>query len=126
MIGKAAALALICALICTVLSELGFKSKKILSVVTLMLVLSLLLDSVGEILVKLGSFARLAGVSDGAKAILKSVGVGYLGHITSTVCSELGEQSLSTAVSLVAKIEILLIVLPYFEKTVSLGLELLQ
>lgn len=108
------------------LSELGFRSRRLLSTIGLLLILCLGLDAVGEMTGRVMEIADLAGISQAAKCILKTVGVGYIGSLVSGICEGLGESTLSSAVMLICRLEAFIIILPYFEKTLSLGLTLLQ
>ena len=126
MIPKICALALLSALLSVVLSDLGFKSKRQFSVLCLLLIFSALAENVFSVISRVTEIANVAGISEAAKCAVKAVGAGYIFGFTSEVCAELGENRIASTVILVGRIEIFLLVLPYFEKTVSLGLELLQ
>ena len=126
MIHKAGAVAITVVLVGGMLSELGFRSRRLLSTIGLLLILCLGLDAVGEMTGRVMEIADLAGISQAAKCILKTVGVGYIGSLVSGICEGLGESTLSSAVMLICRLEAFIIILPYFEKTLSLGLTLLQ
>lgn len=71
----------------------------------------------GTVLPSLAAFTGLFESSDPIvnqcfSIMLKALGVGIVVKITSDICSELGKASLSSAVTLAGKIEILLICLP--------------
>ena len=126
MITKLCAAGLLSAILVTFLGELGFKNKKLLSLLTAVLLLGALKSGVDEITRKIISLSDLAGISDACYTALKAVGLGYLFGITADICTELGESAVAKALTLVGRVEILLVTLPYFEKTVDLGLELLR
>ena len=56
---------------------------------------------------------------------VRAVGLGYVFGFTSDICNSLGESTLASLVTAVGRVEIFLLALPYFVKTVELGVELL-
>ena len=126
MMQRVCATVLLVALIGAIMSELGFKSKKLFSILSFLLILIALSDSLFSLIARAFRLAELAGISEAAKCALKAVGAGYTFGFVDSVLKELGESTLSTAVAIACRIDIFLIVLPYFEKTVELGVGLLQ
>ena len=126
MIPKICAIGLISALLAALLGEMGFKNKKLLSLFAILLLLGTMNDGIAVIVGKILPLADSVGISEACKCALKAVGLGYLFGFTSDVCAELGEMGVSKAVSVVGRVEIILVVLPYFEKTIELGTKLLK
>jgi hypothetical protein len=126
MIPKICLVGLLTAILAYFLGEMGFKNKKLLSLLAILLLLCGMKDGAGKLVDKILSFSEVAGIGDACRSALKTVGLGYLFGFTSDVCTELGESGVAKAVNVVGKIEIMLVVLPYFEKTLTLGLELLK
>ena len=126
MIPKICAVALMCALLSAFLGELGFKNKKLISLLAVILLFGAMSEGIGVFIEKITKLSESAGLSDACLTALKAVGLGYVFGITSDVCSELGETGVARAVTVAGKVEILLVSLPYFEKTINLGLELLK
>ena len=118
--------ALLVAMLAALLSELGFRQKKLFVTLSLVVIFSLLADALGQILSSVTNVARLEGIGDCAKSAIKAVGVGYVLGFASDICDELGEKGLSSAVSVAARIEIFLIALPYFEKVIRLGVDFIK
>jgi hypothetical protein len=58
--------------------------------------------------------------------VLKIAGIGFLSGVTADVCRELGEGGAARGVLLAGRIEMLCIALPYLEKIIALGVELLE
>ena len=108
------------------LSELGFRQKRLLVTLSLVILLSMLADGIGRLFSSVLSITDSAGISDAAKCAAKAVGLGYVFGFTGEICEELGERGIANAVAIGARVEIFLLVLPYFEKTVRLGVELLK
>ena len=118
--------ALLVAVLSSLLSELGFRHKKLFVTLSLVIVFSILGDGIAKILSSVHAISSAEGITDAAKSAVKAVGVGYVFGFVGDVCDELGERGLSSAVSLAARIEMFLLVLPYFEKIIHLGAALLK
>ncbi len=117
---------LLCAVLAALLAELGFKQKRLIVTLSLVIMLSVLADGVGKLFSSILSIADSSGIADAAKCAAKAVGLGYVFGFVGEVCEELGERGIANAVAIGARVEIFLLVLPYFEKTVRLGVELLK
>lgn len=126
MIPRVCALALLAAIFGAMLQEFGFRSKRLFITFCLLLLLSAASEPLNKIFEGISSLSALAGVSEAAKCALKAVGLGYVFGITSDICRELGETGIASAVTVVGRLEIFLVVFPYFEETVKLGVELLK
>lgn len=108
------------------LSELGFKGKRSYSAVAAVVLISFLGEGIGELLSGVGGLSDEFGISEVSSAALKVLGCGYVFGMCSDLCSDLGESGLSRALTLAGRVEILMIVFPYFKDTVLLGLELIK
>ena len=126
MIFRACAIALLTVILGAVLSELGFKSKKLLTTLSTLIIVCTLGEGIETLVGKVTAFSETAGISEAAGCALKVVGLGYLFGFTADVCRELGEAGVANAVGLVGRVETFLVVLPYFEKTIELGAGLLK
>ena len=121
--GRVIAYALITAVLGVVLRELGFRGTRLVMLIGTVSLIGASVTYIGDAL------SLLPSVQDGgeyAVAMLKIVGVGYAFGICSDVCRELGESGVANAVGLVGRVETFLAVLPYFEKMIELGAELLK
>ena len=120
---KVLAYAFITLFLGVVLKELGFKGTRLVVLLGTVSLIGASVLYIGELI------GALPGVSDSGKeyavAILKIVGVGYAFGICSDICRELGEATLSNAVCLFGRIEILMISLPFIKRVVEKGTELL-
>ena len=108
------------------LSEAGFRGKRVTVALFVTLLLATLAESVGEVLGTTLGFAEGAGLGEVASAAAKIIGAGYLFGIGADIIAELGEPSISKALLAVGKIEIFLIALPYFNDILELGLSLIK
>ena len=122
MIIKIAAAGAVMAMVCAVLSELGFKGKKILSALFIALILLGALLGAGDMLSDILGLAELSGASGVCTVALKVVGVGYLFGFVSDIAEELGERGIASAVSCAGRVEILLLVFPHFMEICKLGM----
>ena len=126
MIPRACALALIGAVLGALLEGMGFRSKKLFITLVAILGMVMAAESLGDLLGSLGTLADRAGVSELAEKALRAVGLGYVFGFTSEICQSLGESGLASLVLTVGRLEIFLIAMPYFVKTLEMGLELLS
>ena len=103
--------ALLAAIVGFVLSELGFRGKRVVSSFVIIIFLLFFVDAAADAV----SMILAIPIDEEREAIniaLKIVGVGHAFNICADVCAELSEAGLATAITLVGRIEILLIVLP--------------
>ena len=126
MMSKICAIGLLGAILAAFLGELGFKNKRLVSLLTAIVLFGSLKDGIATYVERIVGLSEIAGIGDACLCSLKAVGLGYLFGFSSDLCEELGEGSVARAITVVGKVEIMLVALPYFEKTISLGVELLQ
>ena len=103
--------ALLAAIVGFVLSELGFRGKRVVSSFVIIIFLLFFVDAAADAV----SMILAIPIDEEREAInvaLKIVGVGHAFNICADVCAELSETGLAAALALVGRIEILLIVLP--------------
>lgn len=107
------------------LREFGWRGVPIFAVISFVGILSVAepyLTSVKEVF---SSFSDDFGISKTVSAVLKIIGIGYLGGICADVCTELGSATVASGVSLVTRLEIIAICAPFFIDIVKLGTELI-
>ena len=125
MIFKACALALVGAFCAFILRELGWHSAGITATLCALIVFSLITDGVLAFTKEIERLYVLAELSDYGKCVLKIVGIGYVSGIGSDICRDVGQAGIATALGVVGRIEILLVVLPYFKEILDLAMRLL-
>lgn len=125
MIPRACAVAVLCSILAFLLERMGFKSKGLFSSLCALIIFTSLFDPLSNVFGKLIDLSKLAGITDAATCALRAVGLGYTFGLTADLCGGLGEQGLSSVVLLVGRVQILLLVYPYFEKIINVGLELI-
>ena len=106
--------ALIAAVCGILLRELGWRGAGVFSVLALVIFLGTVADGISSLSKDVLLISEEYGVGRTAKEILKVIGVSYLFGICSDVCSELGERAIAGALTVVGRVEILLLVMPYF------------
>ena len=121
---KIVAYVLITLFLGVVLKELGFKGARLIFVLGIISVIGAVVTYVGSLI------DLLDGVGDvGAEytvAILKIIGVGYVFGICSDICTELGESVLSSSVSLIGRVEIMMLCTPFIKMIIEKGVALIQ
>ena len=117
--------ALLSAVVGVLLSELGFKGKRVFSAVAIVALVSLIGSGIKSLISDVMGISSNVGIEESAAVALKVLGCGYVFGICSELCTELGEAGVGRALSLAGRVEILLLVMPYFVKTISLGMELI-
>ena len=125
MIFAVCSFALIAAILCALLREFGFRSVKVFASLCLVLLLCAIAEPLGELFSSVRGITDAAGVSEAADCALRAVGLGYIFGFTGDLCESFGEGGIASAVSMVGRVQIFLLALPYFEKVIDLGLELL-
>lgn len=126
MIFKLCASAILAATVGMLFSDIGFKGRRAFLASCGVFIVVGVLGGLREILSGVLGIAEMGGVIDIARSGARIVGAGYVFGISSDVCRELDAVGVANALSAAGKVEILLIVFPYFLKTVSLGMELLK
>ncbi len=123
--GNAITLGIVAAVSAFLLRGFGWKGVPVFISVTFIGIILLAAPYISEIGNFIKSTAGEYGVLDAASAILKVVGLGYLTGISADVCRELESGMLASAVVLLGRIEIIAVVLPFFEEILRLGGELI-
>ena len=118
--------ALICVMMSVLLDGLGFRAKRLFVCLTVIIMMIGLVGSLSKVFDPILNIARDVGIGEVADKSLRAVGLGYVFGFTSDICSSLGETTLASLVTAVGRVEIFLIALPYFIKTVELGIKLLS
>lgn len=108
--------ALIAAVCGFLLRELGWRGAAVFSVLSIAVFLGLVADGLQTVTGGVFTLAERTGVGEIAKEILKVLGASYVFGICSDVCGELGERGLASLLTVVGRVEILLIAAPYFVK----------
>lgn len=125
MIPRVAAIALLLSVLGYLLSELGWRGRRIFTALGCVTLLLLLSDGLGSIISEMKKICDVGGVGDTARTALKVVFSGYVFGFCSDTATELGESGIANAVNIAGRVEILLIVLPYLSDVFNSVLEVL-
>jgi len=123
---KLAGSALIMLFCLALLSEVGFKGKRAVSLICIAVLFAAVAKDIDKLAYAFLGFSGDAGIGEISSSAAKVIGTGYLFGICSDMAAELGESGVSKALLTVGKIEILLIVLPYFTDILNLGTRLIK
>ncbi len=126
MIVKIAGIGIIAAFCASMLSEMGCKNKKLFAALSVIIMLLGLVGELAAIFGELYLFGEQSGISELTECALKIVGIGYVFGIGSEVASELGEKGIADMLTLLCRIEMLIIVFPYIRELILLGVKLVK
>jgi hypothetical protein len=125
-LGSAIAVLLVTAICASVLRTLGVSFLPPVICLGVALALSLFTDELAgsvESLLSLSAFSDISYYLDGA---VRVIGVGYLSSLCKESCDALGEGALARAATLVGRIEIVIISLPFFIEIFEMGVGMLS
>ena len=120
------ATALLVTVVGALLGEIGFKGKRAIGGLAIVLFAIAALDGISSMLSSVMELAEASGITEGARCALKVIGVSYAFGLVSDVAEELGERGVATAVTGVGRVEIFVIVFPFFKEILNIGIGLLK
>lgn len=126
MIPKICLFALASVLLSVLLASLGFKSKGLFITLAALVMLGTLGEGVSDVFDKILYFSEGAGITDAVKTALRVIGLGYVFGFTSEICLSLGEPLIASVVTAAGRVQLVLVVFPYIQEVVKLGMELLS
>ena len=126
MIPKICLFAILSVLLSVLLGSLGFKSKGLFITLVALIMLGVLGDGLSNVFGKILTFSEMAGITDAAKSALRVIGLGYVFGFTSEICLSLGEPLIASVVTAAGRVQLLVVVYPYIQDVVKLGVELLS
>ncbi len=120
------AIGLLLAITAVLLKDLGWRGAAVFSAFSLVMLFSLCTEGLLELSGVLSQLAAGSTLSEAAEGILKITGIGLLMGAAADICRELGENGIARGVALAGRLEILLVALPFLQKIIALGVELLK
>ena len=110
---KVVGVALLFCSVLFLLRDFGWRGAPVLAATASLLLLGMLADPIGEIV------SGLLSVQGGThsreiSAAIKVLGIGYIFGIASDTCKTLGEAQIAKTLEVVGRVEIILIIMPYF------------
>lgn len=106
-----------------ILKEVGFKGSKLVFLLGTVGIIGASVIYIGKVIDTVPALGEVD--KEYAVAMLKIIGVGYAFGICSDICEELGEVTLSGAVSLFGRVEIITLSLPFIKRIIEKGVELI-
>jgi len=107
------------------LRSFGWRGAPIFASVALVLLLSEAAGGLESVFLSVEKIGGGAGISEPVSASLKILGLGYLYGICADVCRDMSEAGIAKAVEVVGRVEIVAVVMPYFEEIIKVGVELI-
>lgn len=123
---RAVGIAILVGILSQILKALGWKGAPVFDCICIVGVVSLFGEVFSELAGQLSELASLGEISEYAKSAAKIISVGFLCGVLTDVFSEMGESGLAKTITLVCRLEIVCICLPYFRRIVDTGLSFLE
>ena len=125
MIFKFFGLAILLAMTAFLLRSFGWRGAPVFASIALVLLLGEGMGMLGAVFSSARNIGEGAGLSEPVGAALKVLGLGYLYGICADVCRDMSETGIAKAVEAVGRVEIVAVVMPYFEEIIKVGVELI-
>ena len=126
MIFKIIGLALLGALLSFIVKTFGWRGAPLVAIAALISLMSIFASHFEKIFEIFDTVAEIGGMEEAARTLLKIIGIGYVSGISSDVCRELGEPTISSAVMLFGRLEVLVLISPMLLEILKLGLEMVK
>ena len=122
---KVVGAALIFSVLAYVLRELGWRAAPIFASVASVVILGEVVNMLSDISDGL-SFLFEYGIDEAFGAALKIVGLTYVFGISSDICRGIGEKEIAKSVDVAGRVTVIMIVLPFFEEIIEIGIGLIK
>lgn len=113
---KICVLVLLIAALSLLLKNFGFKAAPVFVSAVFLAVVCHFADTLGEGVAVLEYFAEAGGISKYSNACIKVIGIGYLSGISADTCREIGEIGAARCISIVSKLELIAISIPFIKE----------
>ena len=123
---KVSAIAVIAVTAILIIRQLKGELSFAVKVISAVLILGLTVASLEPVINDITSVFITETSSEYIRIMLKAAGIAFLTHISSSICKDCGENTLSVGVELAGKIEILILCLPLIEKIMGYLLEMIS
>ena len=118
---KAVAVALIAAILCLVLMKQGKDTATLLSILACVMILSTAMGYLNSVLDFFDTLEAMAGLDKTHfQILLKVVGIGMIGELSSMICADAGNAALGKALQILGTVLILCLSLPLFRDLLEL------
>lgn len=120
------ALILLTAVSTLILKSFGFKGAMLVAVLAAVTLISSYGDALREVSSVFSILSSDSDVSEYVNAALKVAGISYLSGISADICREIGETGAAKTVSVVTKLELILLSVPYVKEILNALISLLN
>lgn len=118
----ACGVALLTAMVALLLRECGFRGAPVVVAVGTCALLSLCAEPLGEAMPLLSALSDVEGLQSHAAAVMRIVGIGWLCGLTADLCRELEATGVARAVTVVGRLCMLGVALPFVTELLQLAL----
>ena len=125
MILKIFGLAVLLCITAFMLHSFGWRGAPVFASVAMVILLSEAAGVLESVLLSARNMGVDVGLAEPVSAALKVLGLGYLYGICADVCRDMSESGIAKAVEAVGRVEIVAVVMPFFEEIIKVGVELL-
>ena len=126
MIFKLFGTALVLAFVAFLLKNFGWKGAPVFAAVAAILFICEAKDTMNFVFSSIEKIGSEAKIGSSLAAAIKVLGLGYLFGICADICRELGEAGIAKSVEVVGRVEIIAVVIPYFEEIIKAGIGLVK
>ena len=123
MIAKLFAVAVLFSVTAFILRSFGWRGTPIFCIVCALVLLGESFLSLSSLLSLIFGLSEELDIAAEIKAALKILGVGYLYGISADICRELGEGGIAKAAEVAGRVEIMLLILPFAEEIIRVGVD---
>lgn len=123
---SAVGVSVIAAVLVFLLREMGFKGAKLVGSVGVIILITFAVLGMGRLTEGLDISYFGEEVGEAALLLLKIIGISYVFGTAADVCRELGEGGIASAMLVVGRVEILLLILPVLREIIGLGTEYMK
>ena len=108
------------------LKSFGWRGAPVFTAVALILFIGEAKSELEYMFASIKKIGTESGIEDALSAAIKVLGIGYLFGICADICRELFETGIAKAVEVVGRVEIIAVVIPYFEEIIKVGIGLIK
>lgn len=101
----------------------GWQGATVFAAIAAVLLLREGLEPLSYVFTSIKSLGGVADIAEPVSAAIKVLGLGYLFGICADICRDLGEAGLAKATETVGRVEVIAVVIPYFEEIIRVGVE---
>ncbi len=124
---KIVAIAIVCALLCTVLKQYKPEYAIVVQLAASVFILLLVVSAMGDLINAVRELVNGSGIdTEYLTLLLKALGVAVLTQLAADACRDSGETALSNKVELAGKVTILMLCLPLVKAMIQLSAGLIK